>query len=132
MLNSENCCHESIVYSVKLGSVGLFRCINCYCTLRCLHCDYFSLSIESLFSGADKLVRHLHKHKIPLAMVTGSNDRSYKLKCIKHKEFFDLFDHAVISGSDPEVKRGKPAPDGFLLAAKRFPVEPEHSRVSVA
>lgn len=84
-----------------------------------------------LLPGADRLVRHLYKHKIPLAVVTGSNERSFKLKCIKHKEFFELFDHLVISGSDPEVKRGKPAPDGFILAADRFPDKPDHSKVLV-
>ena len=83
-----------------------------------------------MFTGADKLVRHLHKNKIPLAVVTGSHERSFQLKSERHKEFFDLFDHLVIIDSDPEVKRGKPAPDAFLLGAARFPVKPEPSKVS--
>ena len=85
-----------------------------------------------MFTGADKLVRHLHRNQIPLAVVTGSHQRSFQLKCVRHKEFFDLFDHLVIIGSDPEVKRGKPAPDAFLLAAARFPVKPEPSKVSMS
>ena len=47
-----------------------------------------------------------------------------------HQGFFDLFDHLVICGSDPEVKHGKPAPDPFLIGAERFPVKPEPSKVS--
>ena len=98
---------------------------------KCIYSFFFSISLNvvCIFPGADRLVRHLYKHKVPLAVVTGSNERSFKLKCVKHKEFFELFDHLVISGSDPEVKRGKPAPDGFILAADRFPDKPDHSKV---
>ena len=32
-------------------------------------------------------------------------------------------------GDDPEIEKGKPAPDIFLLAAKRLNVEPQHCLV---
>jgi pseudouridine-5'-monophosphatase len=32
-------------------------------------------------------------------------------------------------GNDPEIKKGKPAPDIFLLAAKRMKADPAHCLV---
>ena len=71
-------------------------------------------------SGADKLVRHLHGHGIPIAIATGSHTEEMEMKTKNHKELFSLFQHAVYSSSDPEVKNGKPAPDCFIVAADRF------------
>lgn len=47
----------------------------------------------------------------------------------KHQELFSLFHHKVMGTTDPDVKIGKPAPDIFLVAARRFPNPPKPSDV---
>ncbi|KAG8907361.1 hypothetical protein FRC00_011926 [Tulasnella sp. 408] len=69
--------------------------------------------------GVRKLVEHLAKHKIPMAVATGSISRNYKLKAAHHPEIFDHFKNRAICGDDPRLKGcGKPRPDIFLLAAE--------------
>lgn len=74
-----------------------------------------------LLKGAERLVRHLHQHNIPIALATSSGADSVEVKIKNHQELFALFNHKVMGSSDAEVKEGKPAPDIFLVAAKRFP-----------
>ncbi|KRF98274.1 uncharacterized protein Dwil_GK23925, isoform B [Drosophila willistoni] len=73
-----------------------------------------------LMPGAERLLRHLHAHKVPFCLATSSSADMFELKTTLHRELFDLFNHRVCGSSDAEVKNGKPAPDIFLVAAQRF------------
>ncbi|XP_077491110.1 putative pseudouridine-5'-phosphatase isoform X2 [Amblyomma americanum] len=84
-----------------------------------------------LMPGAEQLVRHLHAHGIPMAIATSSKPLSFGLKMSQYRELVDLFHHVVCSGGDPEVKRGKPHPDIFLIAASKFEGKPPSEKVLV-
>ncbi|KAL0868494.1 hypothetical protein ABMA27_007975 [Loxostege sticticalis] len=76
--------------------------------------------------GAKRLIEHFHKNNIPIGLATSSSKESYELKVNKHhQELFSLFPYKTMGSSDPEVKRGKPYPDIFLVAASRFPDKPK-------
>lgn len=83
---------------------------------------------SQLLPGAERLVRHLVKHNVPIALATSSHRRHFDLKTQKHRELFALF-HPLMTGD--EVARGKPSPDIFLTAAQQFdpPAAPEHCLV---
>ncbi|KAK7388513.1 hypothetical protein VNO78_23331 [Psophocarpus tetragonolobus] len=74
---------------------------------------------SELMPGASRLVSHLHAKGVPICVATGSHRRHFELKTQRHHEIFSLMHHVVL-GDDPEVKQGKPSPDGFLAASKRF------------
>nr|XP_054930953.1 pseudouridine-5'-phosphatase-like [Dermacentor andersoni] len=84
-----------------------------------------------LRAGVERLVRHLRKHGVPMAIATSSKPTSFELKTTKHRELVSLFHHVVMSGSNPEVKHGKPHPDVFLVAASKFDEKPPPEKVLV-
>ena len=69
--------------------------------------------------GADKLVRHLSKHNIPIAVCTGSNQTNLALKTTKHRDLFTLFHHVVTCSDDPEITFGKPHPQPYHVTLSR-------------
>ena len=85
-----------------------------------------------LLPGAERLIRHLKKHGVPMVICTGSSTPSYDNK-VRNKphvqELFGLMEHVLCCGSSDEVKTGKPAPDAYLVAARKFkngPVDPKN------
>jgi pseudouridine-5'-monophosphatase len=73
--------------------------------------------------GAVRLTTHLHKIGIPQAVATSSDSFYFDLKITHHQEWFKIFE-CIVMGNDPEIKKGKPEPDIFLLAAKRMKADP--------
>lgn len=55
-----------------------------------------------LLPGVERLIRHLHAEKIPIALATGSSKSGFDLKTMRHTPLFDLFWHHVYGSSDPE------------------------------
>ncbi|XP_038207451.1 pseudouridine-5'-phosphatase-like isoform X2 [Zerene cesonia] len=85
-----------------------------------------------LLPGAQRLIEHLHQHKVPIALATSSSEESYHLKVDKHHtELFSLFRYKTFGGSDPNVQLGKPHPDIFLVTAAKFPDKPDPAKCLV-
>lgn len=83
--------------------------------LRCrLH------TVKSL-PGAQRLLRHLAKHSIPVAVATSTPRASYNIKMQTHGPLVDCVAAAVCGD---EVDNGKPAPDTFLKAAELLKIDP--------
>ena len=82
--------------------------------------ERFPLSQEK--PGAEAFVRILAARGVPQAVATSSEKRLYDLKTSRHSEWFALF-AAKVTGDDPRVAKGKPAPDIFLVAAADLAVD---------
>lgn len=90
-----------------------------------------SMPKAELLPGVERLLHHLHDKKVPMALATSSSKEMYDLKTVNHTALFDLFDHKVYGSSDDEVVHGKPSPDIFIVAAHRFPDQPDPSQCLV-
>lgn len=77
--------------------------------------------VVKFMAGAEALLKYLKQKGIKIALASGSSMESVKhhLKEVSATEYFD----AIVSGE--EVENGKPAPDIFLLTAKRLGVAPK-------
>jgi len=73
--------------------------------------------------GARELTDALHARRVPVAVATSSARPVYELKTLNHRPWFARF-AIVVTGDDPRIARGKPAPDIYLLAARELGVEP--------
>lgn len=78
--------------------------------------DYFG-KVKPM-PGAERLIKHLALHNVPICVATGSKRRNYEIKSAGNQALFEPFQGRVVCGDDPRLKRGKPHPDVFLLAAR--------------
>ncbi|ORX46767.1 HAD-like protein [Hesseltinella vesiculosa] len=79
--------------------------------------------LVKVLDGVERLVRHLHRHGIPMVVATSSTRPKYELKTSLHKDLFSLFDH-IICGDDAGIVKGKPSPDLFLVAQEKLGMPP--------
>ncbi|KAM3961241.1 pseudouridine-5'-phosphatase-like [Aphomia sociella] len=88
--------------------------------------DIFNLLFPQcrVMPGVEKLIHHLHNNNVPMGLATSSSIESYQLKSARHQKLFDLLPSKTWGTSDPQVKKGKPSPDIFLVAANKFPDKP--------
>ncbi|MEO1802124.1 MAG: HAD-IA family hydrolase [Cyanobacteria bacterium J06629_2] len=78
--------------------------------------------------GTVELIQHLASHNIPQAIASSSSQHHFAMKTANHQQWLKLLKQKTL-GDDPEIAQGKPAPDIFLLAAKRFNANPEQCLV---
>jgi len=78
--------------------------------------------------GAVRLTTHLHQAGLPQAVATSSDLLNFNLKITRHAAWFRIFE-CVVTGDDPEIKRGKPHPDIFLVTAERVKAQPSRCLV---
>lgn len=79
---------------------------------------------RELLPGAKEAVHMAKKHGLKIALVTGSNNSAVRaLEKFNIKKYFNT----LVLGTD--ITKGKPDPQGYLLAMKRLGVEPEESVV---
>ncbi|BGP18471.1 hypothetical protein JCM10213_001214 [Rhodosporidiobolus nylandii] len=82
--------------------------------------------------GVVKLVQHLDKHKIPMAIATGSKKKNFLIKSEHLGHLFEPFTGRVLCGDDPILEgKGKPDPTIFIEAAKMLGVNTPEDRAKV-
>lgn len=96
---------------------------------KCVEKSLFEREQKMKYSpteGCIDLLKELQQRKIPVAMVTSSNDDKMKHLWVELPEFEDYF-NTIVSGDD--VTKSKPDPEGYLLGAKRLGADIRHSVV---
>ncbi|KAJ8706222.1 hypothetical protein PYW08_010848 [Mythimna loreyi] len=83
-----------------------------------------------LKKGVERLLKHLVHSGVLFALATNSTRRDVRLHVATKPHIFNMFHHMVCAG-DPDVDRGKPFPDLYLMAAARFPDKPQPVRCLV-
>ncbi|GAA6031625.1 hypothetical protein JCM8097_006555 [Rhodosporidiobolus ruineniae] len=91
----------------------------------------FFKTVEPL-PGVVKLVHHLEKHKIPMAIATGSKKKNFLIKSEHLPHLFGPFSTNILCGDDPILEgKGKPDPTIFIEAAKMLGINTPEERSKV-
>ncbi|MBI4097216.1 MAG: HAD family phosphatase [Candidatus Levybacteria bacterium] len=77
----------------------------------------------ALMDGAESLLEVLKDQEMPIAIATGGHTREKVIELLKKFKLQDTFD--IIVSSD-EVKVGKPAPDVYMITAKKLNIDPKY------
>ena len=64
--------------------------------------------------GVEKLLLHLKKHGIPMAVATSSTGSRFQMKTRRHRDLFDRVFELIVTGD--QVTNSKPHPEIFLKA----------------
>ena len=72
----------------------------------------------TLLPGVHKLVHHLKKHNIPIAVASSTTRRKYDIKTAHLESLFECFEGKVVCGDHKYNMKGKPAPDIFITTAR--------------
>ncbi|KRZ60866.1 Pseudouridine-5'-monophosphatase, partial [Trichinella nativa] len=87
---------------------------------------------SKMMPGVERLVKHLHKHNIPMAVCTSEKSEYYNMKISRYTEIFKLMHHTTCIADEKQITRGKPHPDGYLFCATLFdPPLPKANQILV-
>lgn len=87
------------------------------------HLNKYCEEVEAC-PGAPELVKQLSLAGLPMAIATSSRAASVAKKRKRHGPMFEKI-KLVVPGDHPAVKKGKPAPDIYVEAARQLNVDPK-------
>nr|XP_022905514.1 probable pseudouridine-5'-phosphatase [Onthophagus taurus] len=90
-----------------------------------------NLSRCKLMPGVEKLLDHLHKNNIPIALISTSTQEEIDLKLSPFVDLRKMFHHEIAGGSDKSVLRNPPFPDLLNVCVKRFCTDWENKKTLV-
>ena len=71
------------------------------------------------------MIQDLANRNVPQAIASSTSRQNFEMKTVNHQDWLKHFELFTL-GDDPEIEQGKPAPDIFLLTAKRLKAKAEN------
>ena len=110
------CAHELINWNKR--NINIEELINAHKTIQ----RKFLKEVKEI-PGAQRIVKFCINKNIPIALVTSSTSESVAYKS-RNNKWLDQIKIRVY-GDNPEIKKGKPYAEPYLLAAKMLNVDPK-------